>query len=181
MKCKDCDCLVKGYFNSSPNTYVCTGVKYPFVVENIEQNCSQYPEKNKLWSWNENDSETWWHGTFDSKEEAIKDAIDTKNTGFCDLGDCIWIGECEYVPLGTYVDPDRIMEDLDELYCDETGCEDYIYDGVSDEDRKWLEDKLSELMAEFHKRAKINPGWFNVYAMEQINLNDYKELLDDNR
>lgn len=40
---------------------------------------------------------------------------------------------------------------------------------------KWLEDKLSELMFEFHQKIGLNPGWFKVVTMEEINLNDYKE------
>lgn len=28
-----------------------------------------------LWSWNETDDENWTHGTFNTKDEAIQDAI----------------------------------------------------------------------------------------------------------
>ena len=65
---------------------------------------------------------------------------------------------------------------MDEKYCDDSGCDTYIYDGVTDEQRKWLEDKLSELMFEFHQRIKLNPEWFKVVAIEEINLNDYEEM-----
>ena len=64
--------------------------------------------------------------------------------------------------------------ELDKAYCDDSGCDTYIYDGVTDEDRKWLEDKLSELMFEFHQKIGLNPGWFKVVSMEEVNLNDYK-------
>lgn len=60
------------------------------------------------------------------------------------------------------------MEELDEAYHDDSDCDDYIYEGVTDEERKWLEDKLSELMTEFHDHAKINPGWFRVISNEYI-------------
>ena len=47
MKCKDCDACYKGYFKSRPNEYVCTGVCEPFVIMNIDNECTEYPEKNK--------------------------------------------------------------------------------------------------------------------------------------
>ena len=132
----------------------------------------------KLWSWNETNDETWTHGTFDTKEEAIQDALGCKEwieRSLSTDNPVIYIGECELVPLRTDPDPDRIMEELDESYCDDSGCDTYIYDGVTDEERKWLEDKLSELMFEFHQKIGLNPGWFKVVSMEEINLNDYKE------
>lgn len=45
MKCRECDCCKKGWFKSKPNDYVCTGVKEPFVIENIDVECPEYPEK----------------------------------------------------------------------------------------------------------------------------------------
>lgn len=42
MKCKNCNSCKKGYFESKPNSYVCTGVKEPFVIHNIEQECAEY-------------------------------------------------------------------------------------------------------------------------------------------
>ena len=34
-----------------------------------------------LWSWIENDDENWTHGTFSTKEDAIKDAIKENELG----------------------------------------------------------------------------------------------------
>lgn len=42
MKCKDCDCAVKGFFACEPNKYVCIGVKEPFVINDIEKECTEY-------------------------------------------------------------------------------------------------------------------------------------------
>ena len=47
MKCKDCDACHKGYFKSKPDDYVCTGVCEPFVIRNINNECTEYKEKNK--------------------------------------------------------------------------------------------------------------------------------------
>ena len=44
MKCKDCEACHKGFYKSNPNEYVCTGVKEPFIIENIEHKCYAYPD-----------------------------------------------------------------------------------------------------------------------------------------
>jgi len=44
MKCRECEACKKGYFKSRPDTYVCTGVKHPFVIEDIDVECTEYPE-----------------------------------------------------------------------------------------------------------------------------------------
>lgn len=179
LKCKDCNVCQKGFFKSQPNKYVCVGVKEPFVINDIENYCAEYSEKNKekLWSWNESDSGTWTHGTFNTKEEAIQDALGCMIFIKKELSTdnpTIYLGQCERIPLRTDPDPYRIMEELDEAYCDDTGCDYYIYDDVTDEQRNWLENKLSDLIKEFHEKIGLNPGWFEVVGMEEINLNDYK-------
>ena len=45
MKCKDCDYKMKGFFACAPDKYVCIGVKEPFVIENTDVECTEYPEK----------------------------------------------------------------------------------------------------------------------------------------
>ena len=48
MKCKECRGCKKGWFKSRPNSYVCIGVKEPFVIDNINVDCTEYSElKNK--------------------------------------------------------------------------------------------------------------------------------------
>lgn len=179
MRCKDCNACQKGYFKSQPNKYVCIGVPKPFVINDINSLCTEYPKKNEeIWSWNETDDESWSHGTFDSREEAIEDALgnieEIKNYLETDTP-TIYLGRCDYVPLPTSVDSERILFDLDEEYCSETGCEYYIYEGVTDEQTKWLEDKLSDLMLEFHKMIGLKPCWFTVVEQEEIDLCEYEK------
>lgn len=42
MKCRDCEACHKGWFASKPNEYVCTGVKNPFVIKDINEQCTEY-------------------------------------------------------------------------------------------------------------------------------------------
>ncbi len=48
MRCRECSACVKGFYKCSPEEYVCTGVKYPFVIENIDTQCTEYPEKREI-------------------------------------------------------------------------------------------------------------------------------------
>ena len=45
MKCKECNSCKKGWFASKPDEYVCIGVKHPFVISDINAECTEYPEK----------------------------------------------------------------------------------------------------------------------------------------
>ena len=45
MKCKDCGSCMQGWFTSEPGAYVCIGVKEPFVINDINHECTEYPEK----------------------------------------------------------------------------------------------------------------------------------------
>lgn len=132
-------------------------------------------KSDEVWSWNETYSDDWTHGVFDSKEEAIEDALGTKAAFNVRFMDKIKIGRCEYAPLPTRVDSERILCDLDETYCNETDCEYYIYEDVTDEQTKWLEDKLSDLMVEFHEKIGLKPFWFTVVEEEEIDLSEYEE------
>lgn len=48
MKCKACSSCRKGYFESKPDKYVCIGVKEPFVIENINDECTEYFAKKEV-------------------------------------------------------------------------------------------------------------------------------------
>lgn len=43
MKCKECPSCRKGWFEHKPKAYVCIGVKWPFVIDNIDRECTEYP------------------------------------------------------------------------------------------------------------------------------------------
>lgn len=45
MKCRDCKSCKLGYFKSKPDKYVCTGVKEPFVIEDIYHECTEYQDR----------------------------------------------------------------------------------------------------------------------------------------
>ena len=42
MKCKNCKCCKKGHLSNRPDDYVCTGVKVPFIINDINRDCTEY-------------------------------------------------------------------------------------------------------------------------------------------
>ena len=48
MKCKDCDAAVKGFFACEPDKHVCIDVKKPFVIEDTDVECTEYPEYREI-------------------------------------------------------------------------------------------------------------------------------------
>lgn len=48
MKCKDCECAEKGWFVSQPDKYACIGVKEPFIIEDINVECTEYSDKRHM-------------------------------------------------------------------------------------------------------------------------------------
>lgn len=48
MRCKDCGSCEKGWFPSRPYDYVCIGVKYPFVIDDINTECTEYKDKRDM-------------------------------------------------------------------------------------------------------------------------------------
>ena len=47
MKCKECSCCHQGWFASRPYDYVCTGVRHPFVINNINVECTEYEDRRE--------------------------------------------------------------------------------------------------------------------------------------
>lgn len=44
MKCRECNSCRKGWFKSKPEDYVCIGVPEPFLINNIDGECTEYRE-----------------------------------------------------------------------------------------------------------------------------------------
>ena len=44
MKCSECNSCVKGFFNNQPELYACIGVKHPYIIRDVNQECAEYPE-----------------------------------------------------------------------------------------------------------------------------------------
>lgn len=45
MKCCECSACRKGWFESQPDSYVCIGVLEPFVISDVNAECTEYSEK----------------------------------------------------------------------------------------------------------------------------------------
>ena len=117
----------------------------------------------ELWSWGiEGDFDK---GLFKTREEVIKDVIEN-------IDDIKWetatieIRKCKFIPPQTELNANSILDRLNnnnyKYYKDYETCQYNVYENVSDEDKKWLEDEISKLIIEFHKKIKLKPCLFNV-------------------
>ena len=48
MTCRECESCKLGWFDHRPHDHVCVGVKEPFVIDNINRQCTEYPEKRDV-------------------------------------------------------------------------------------------------------------------------------------
>lgn len=60
MKCKECSACKLGYFESRPFSYVCTGTKVPFIIEDTEQECTERRLTTIKIQEDMEDMETYW-------------------------------------------------------------------------------------------------------------------------
>lgn len=127
----------------------------------------------ELWSWSIDGN--WNRGLFKTREEVIEDVIE--NIDNIKWGTAtIEIGKCKFIPPETKFDAYNVFNKLDNnnyiYYNGFKRKQIYVYKNINDEDKKWLEDEITKLIIEFHKRVKLKPCLFNVTETELINLFD---------
>lgn len=112
-----------------------------------------------------------FEGDFETKEEAIAEAIwyykdDEKDQDF------IWIGQTKAISLGVNVD--RIIEDLGEEAYDQAGeyAEDYLTK-VASSHQKVLEERLNEVLVAWMKEFKYEPNFWTVTNIRKIDVSKY--------
>lgn len=117
------------------------------------------------WTFNETDDGIWSHDDFETREEAIEEA----KIYLCEDQEVMYVGQCEVVALPTYIDVDDVFDQLNEHYGEQCfEYDDYLFEGVKEEDQDWLTDKLKELMLEFYKRAGIEGTHYIMVKVEAI-------------
>lgn len=109
--------------------------------------------KNKKWSYNHL-KETWGNELFETRSAAEREALKyAKKEGL----NVMHIGLCTYIQLPDYVDVEKILEELNEQYQENTegNYEEYLYLSITKEDFRWLEETLRQVIQQFHRRANI--------------------------
>lgn len=122
---------------------------------------------NGQWSWNYPNDDWWSHDNFDTKEEAIQDAKENYNVKDEDIE----IGQIKLVPLPTYIDTDDLFEKLDEQYSEDLAdYDDYLFNGVTKEQREELESKLADVLKLFYKKVGITSNYYTIYNQHTIHI-----------
>ena len=120
------------------------------------------------WSFNISNAEFWNKDLFDTKEEAERAAVEYgKEYGYSEME----VGMSVLLPLPCYVESDDILESLNEQYAEDAGGEydDDLYTEVKKEDIDWLEEEMSKIVQEFHKRDGVKSTWYtvtNIYSVK---------------
>jgi hypothetical protein len=112
-----------------------------------------------------------FEGDFETKEQAIEEAIWYYKDYEKDQ-DFIWIGQTKNISLGVNID--SIIEDLSEEAYDEAGeyAEDYLSD-VTLSHQKVLEERLNEVMVAWMKEFKYEPNFWAVTNVEKIDVSKH--------
>ena len=118
------------------------------------------------WTFNDCEDGLWCHEDFETKQEAIDEA----KADYYEYEE-IYVGQCEVVPLPTYIDVDDIFEQLNEHYAEDCfEYDDYLFEDIKKEDREWLEGKLQELINEFYKKTGIKSKHSTMINVEKISM-----------
>lgn len=119
------------------------------------------------WTFNNPNNDLWLHECFETKEEAIKAAIEYgKENGYKTME----IGKSIPIPLPCYIDAVEIFENLNQQYEDETGgeYEGDLYENVKQEDLRLLELEISKAIHNFHERAGIKSRWNTITNIQEV-------------
>lgn len=126
--------------------------------------------KNKKWSYSYSHSkEAWGNELFETRSAAEREALKyAKNNNLNEM----YIGLCGYVQLPDCVDVEKILEELNEQYQEDTegNYEEYLYLSITKEDFQWLEETLRQVIQQFHRRANIKSEYCIVEKMYTIKI-----------
>ena len=112
-----------------------------------------------------------YEGDFDTKEQAIAEAMyyykdDEKDQDF------IWVGQTKSLSLGVNVD--SVLENLSEEAYDLAGeyAEDYL-SNVKLNHQKVLEERLNFVLESWMKEFKYEPNFFTVVNVEKVIVSEF--------
>lgn len=108
--------------------------------------------EEKMWVWVKSiedlENEYFNNLLFETREEAIEEvkqivAPEEKT---------VVIVRCREFPLCNVIDAEYVLEYLDNQYRSWTGCDTYVYDGITQEEEEWLEAEISRVIDKFHEK-----------------------------
>jgi len=123
----------------------------------------------EIWTYTlDMNTDTWNGGLFNSKEEAIKEAVEEAKYN---NDKQFKVGLCEEV-FNYGIDVDDLLERISDNVYEEVGevAEDYL-DDVTKEHRDELEDNLNKVFREWQEKYKYKPSYYNIISEEVININ----------
>ena len=129
-----------------------------------------------MYTWMENDNcDIWNRGEFETIKECIDEALDC---GY-EPGDTIYVGECQKVEVGG-IYFDDVLDRVEETMYEEVGEVSEGWDIISItgaySDRKEIyekyEEKLRQLVLDYLKEIKEEPGFYKVINVGPVVIGD---------
>lgn len=120
------------------------------------------------WMYQFGESEIWRGEDFDSKEEAIKAALEEIKEDETLKYSNLYVGQKESVSVAG-IDIDLLLENVAENTTCEVGevGEDFLM-YVSKEEQEELEEKLNKVFLEWVEKYKYNPDFFKIVNIEEV-------------
>ena len=91
-KCKECTCCKKGWFSSRPYDYVCIGVPEPFIIRDINVECTEYKDDAGLTEYRGRDNLTNADHIRSMTDEELAEFIlncVNREINICHIGECL--------------------------------------------------------------------------------------------
>lgn len=121
-----------------------------------------------MWFWRYEEDDEYQSVGFDTRKEAIDDAVKTaKNSGSHDR---IAILQCNEIPMPTHISAEDVLNKLDEQFSSEHDSENYLYEGLINEAYEWLENELSNIMLRFNEIANLHTNRYEIISQEFVDL-----------
>lgn len=116
-------------------------------------------------------NEEHFEETFETKEEAIEEALWYYKDDKLDQ-DFIWVGQTKSIRLG--VDTYQIIEGLQEEAYEQAGevAENFLHN-IKPDDMKELEESLNKALFAWMDKFKHNPRFYTVENIEKIEVEKY--------
>jgi hypothetical protein len=124
---------------------------------------------NNKWTFNDEDEGLWCHDHFDTKEEAIKAAIEYSND---DEGQPMYVGKIIETPVPCPIVADRLLEeaydmlDEDDEYDQDLG--DKFYDGITKEQTDALEKIMEAAWTTWVEKYNIKTNSSTIGCVEKV-------------
>ena len=113
-------------------------------------------------------NDEFYTGTFNSVEEALKEAVETNNKNYTE----VYIGKCIKPALGFIINEEYIIDSIHYSLIDQVGADAAEFFAVSNEERNELGKRLESCVEKWIKDMHIEPNCFTVENVKTYSIGE---------